>query len=225
MPGQRLSERAEEVAGIGRLHGVGLQPRRHHACPAGRHPALPREFRVPPPSTRDICSVLKPAGVHLAVGFQGAESLRQNQAFQFIHDLDALTLLLNMAAEPNLGLMLDIWEVVASGGSLDAVRKLPREQIVAVQVADMPASVPLPELDEKTARLLPGGENGRIDVAGFLAVLREKGYDGPITVKVSRNAFQSRRRNVVIKQTSEALDKALHPGPLPLPARQWPARR
>ena len=46
----------------------------------------------------------------------------------------------------------------------------------------MPADVPLAELDEKS-RLLPGGENGRIDVAGFLAVLREMGYDGPVTVE------------------------------------------
>ena len=160
----------------------------------------------------DICAILKPAGIRLAVGFQAGESLRQNRAFQFIHDLDALSLLLNMVAEPNVGLLLDIWDVVACGGSIESVRKLPHEQIVAVQVADMPANVPLPELDEKTARLLPGGENGRIDVAGFLAVLREMGYDGPVTAKPSRNAFQSRRRDVVIKQTSEALDKILRPG-------------
>jgi sugar phosphate isomerase/epimerase len=160
----------------------------------------------------DICAVLKPAGVSLAVGFQAGESLRQNRAFQFIHDLDALSLLLNMVAEPNIGLLLDIWDVVASGGSMDAVRKLPRAQIVAVQVADMPANVPLPELDEKTSRLLPGGENGRIDVAGFLAELRGMGYDGPVTAKPSRGAFQSRRRDVVIKQTSEALEKVLRPG-------------
>ena len=141
----------------------------------------------------DICAVLKPAGVRLAVGFLASESLRQNRAFQFIHDLDALTLLLNMAAEPNLGLLLDTWDLVACGGSVDSVRKLPPQQIVAVQVADMPASVPLAELDEKSSRLLPGGENGRIDVAGFMAALREMGYDGPVTAKPSRNAFQSRR--------------------------------
>jgi sugar phosphate isomerase/epimerase len=185
-------------------------------APAGDARPYHENFEFHRHRFHDICGVLKPAGVRLAVGFQAAESLRQNQAFQFIHDLDALTLLVNMVAEPNIGLLLDIWEVVAAGGSIDAVRKLPPEQIVAVQVADMPANVPLPELDEKTSRLLPGGENGRIDVAGFLAVLREKGYDGPVTVKTSRNAFQSRRRDVVIKQTSEALDRALRPASPPV---------
>ncbi len=182
-------------------------------APAGDSRPYHENFEFHRHRFHDICTVLKPAEIRVALGFQAAESLRQNQAFQFIHELDALMLLVNMVAEPNLGLLLDVWEVVAAGGSIDSVRKLPREQIVAVQVAEMPANVPLAELDEKTSRLLPGGENGRIDVAGFLAVLREKGYDGPVTVKASRNAFQSRRRNVVIKQTSEALEKVMNPRP------------
>lgn len=156
----------------------------------------------------DICEVLQPAGVRLAVGFQACEYLRRDRAFQFIHDLDALTLLLNMVAAPNLGLLLDIWEVIACGSSLDVVRKLPVNQIVAVQVAEMPADVPLTELDDK-ARLLPSVESGRIDVAAFLKVVRELGYDGPVTLKPSRGAFESRRREVIIKQASESLDAVL----------------
>ena len=91
---------------------------------------------------------------------------------------------------------------------------MPVEQIVAVQVADMPAGLPLTDLDDKS-RLLPGGENGRIDVAGFLAVLRAAGYDGPVTAKPSRGVFQSRRRDVIVKQTAEALDKVMRPGAAP----------
>jgi sugar phosphate isomerase/epimerase len=166
----------------------------------------------------DVCAVLKPAGVRLAVGFQAAEYLRRDRPFQFIHDLDALTLLVNMVAAPNLGLLLDTWDVVACGGSVDAIRKLPVEQIIAVQVADMPAGVPLTDLDEKS-RLLPGGENGRIDVVGALAALRAAGYNGPVTARPSRGVFQSRRREVIVKQTSEALDKVLRPSAPPPASR------
>jgi sugar phosphate isomerase/epimerase len=181
-------------------------------APAGDARPYHENFEFHRHRFHDVCEVLRPAGVRLALGFQAAESLRQNRVFQFIHDLDALTLLLNMVAAPNLGLLLDIWDVVACGGSIESVRKLPAGQIVAVQVADMPANVAPADLDEKTSRLLPGGENGRIDVAAFLAMLRETGYDGPITAKPSRGAFQSRRRDVIIKQTSEALDKVLKVG-------------
>jgi sugar phosphate isomerase/epimerase len=182
-------------------------------APAGDTRPYHENFEFHRRRFQDICEALKASGVRLAVGFQAAESLRLNRAFQFIHDLDALTLLINMVAAPNLGLLIDTWDVVACGGSIDSVRKLPSEQIVAVQVADMPADAQLTALDEKASRLLPCGENGQIDVAAFLDVLREKGYDGPVTAKPSRGAFQSRRRDVIIKQTSEALDKALRLGP------------
>lgn len=174
--------------------------------PAGDSRPYHENFEFHRHRFHDICAALKPSGVSLAVGFLAAESCRRDRAFQFIHDLDALTLLLKMVAAPNLGLLLDTWEVVACGASVEAVRKLSPSQVVAVQVADMPPGTPLPELDEK-ARLLPGAENGRVDVAAFLAALKELGYDGPVTVKPSRNAFQSRRREVVIKQTAESLDK------------------
>ena len=177
-------------------------------APAGDSRPYHENFEFHRHRFHDICEILQPAGVRLAVGFQACEYLRRNRAFQFIHDLDALTLLLNMVAAPNLGLLVDIWEVIACGSSLDAVRKLPASQIIAVQVADMPTDVPLPELDDKS-RLLPGVENGRIDVAGFLAVVREMGYNGPVTLKPSRNAFQNRRREVIIKQAADSLEKVM----------------
>ena len=154
----------------------------------------------------EICAALQPAGVWFGVGFQAAEYLRKDRAYQFIHDLDALTLLLNMVDAPNMGLLLDIWDLVACGGSVDTIRNLPLGQIVAVQVADMPADVPLSELDQNS-RWLPGAENSQIDTVGALIALAEFGYNGPLTPKPSRGVFHSRRRDIVVKQTGEALDR------------------
>jgi sugar phosphate isomerase/epimerase len=207
---EKLPELAECAAELGCTRCTAL------LAPAGDARPYHENFEFHRRRFQEICTTLKPAGVRLAVGFQAMESLRQNRAFQFIHDLDALMLLLNMVAAPNLGLLLNIWDVVACGGSLDSIRKIPVQQIVAVQVADMPADVPLAELDDK-ARLLPGTENGRIDLAGFITLLREMGYDGPVTAKPSRTVFQSRRRDVIIKQTSDSLDKIWKPA-APAPA-------
>jgi sugar phosphate isomerase/epimerase len=205
---KRLSEYAGCAAELGCTCATAV------LVPAGDTRPYHENFEFHRHRFHDICEVLRPSGVRLAVGFQAAEHHRRDKSFQFIHDLDALTLLLNMVAAPNLGLLLDIWEVIACGASTDAVRKLPVSQIVAVRVAEMPAQVPLPELDEK-CRLLPGAENGRIDVAAFLTILREMGYDGSVTVKPSRSAFQTRRRDVVVKQTAEALDKVWRAAGLP----------
>jgi sugar phosphate isomerase/epimerase len=187
-------------------------------APAGDKRPYHENFEFHRHRFHDICAVLEPSGVRLAVGFLAAEYHRRNQVFQFIHDLDALTLLLNMVAAPNLGLLLDAWDITACGASFEAVRKLPVNQIVAVQLADMPANVAPADLDDKS-RLLPAVEGARIDSVGFLSILQEKGYDGPVTVKPSRAAFQTRRRETIVKQTAEALDKVWRAAGLPPTAR------
>ena len=153
-----------------------------------------------------ICEALQPDGVWFGVGFQAAEYLRKDRGFQFIHDLDALTLLLNMVDAPNMGLLLDVWDLVACGGTVETIRNLPLGQIVAVQVADMPADVPLSEMGQNS-RLLPGAEDSQIDTVGALMTLADFGYNGPITPKPSRGVFQTRRRDVIVKQTGEAMEK------------------
>lgn len=167
---------------------------------------------------QQVCAALQSSDVRLAVGFQGAEYLRQDRAFQFIHDLDALSLMVNMVASPSMGLLIDIWDVYAAGGSLESVQKIPVEQVVAVRVADMPADVALAELNDDS-RLLPGGENGQIDVAGFLALLREGGYDGPVTLRPSKSEFDSRRRDMIVKQASNVLGLVLNPPETPAAAQ------
>ena len=147
-------------------------------APAGDRLPYHENFEFHRRRFHEICKALQPAGVRLGLGFRAAEYLRKDKAFQFIHDLDALTLLLNMVDAPNIGVLVDIWEVVAGGSSLDGLRKLPVSQIVAVQVAEMPAAVAVAELDDKS-RLLPGAEGGRIDVTAVLAYSGRGGIRRP----------------------------------------------
>ncbi|MEN6557587.1 MAG: TIM barrel protein [Thermoguttaceae bacterium] len=153
----------------------------------------------------DLGAAMAPAGVRLAVGFRAAECHRRNRVFQFLHDLDAVRLLLGMVAAPNVGLWLDPWEVTAAGGSLENVRKWSPAGIVAVDVAEMPADATIPCEDDQS-RLLPNAENGRLDAAGFLSTLNEMGYDGPVTVRPSHDVFANHRREAVVRQTAESLD-------------------
>jgi sugar phosphate isomerase/epimerase len=169
-----------------------------------------------------ICKALEPAGVRFGVGFRAAEYLRKDQAFQFVHDLDALMLLLNMTGAANIGLLLDIWDVFVAGGSLDSVRKLPPEQIVAVHVAELPPVAGNGEIDDKS-RLLPISEGARIDITTLLVYLKSVGYDGPVTPRPSRGIFQSRRRDLVVKQAGEAMDKVWRAAGLPIERRFVPS--
>ena len=161
-----------------------------------------------------ICKAIEPAGVRFGVGFRAAEYLRKDTAFQFIHDFDALTLLMNMVEPSNIGLLIDVWDLVACGHSIETIGKLPVGQIVAVQVSQLPADVPPAELD-KNSRLLPDAENGRIDLAGALRTLSEMGYDGPVSPNPSRAAFGSRRRDAIVRQAGESLDRVWRAAGLP----------
>ena len=217
---KKLPRYAEVAAEVGRTRCLAT------LSPAGDERPYHENFEFHRRRFSKICEALQPAGVWFGVAFQVAEYLRKGLAFQFIHDLDALTLLLNMVDAPNMGLLLDIWDLVACGGSVETIRHLPLGQLVAVQIAEMPADVPLAELDEKS-RLLPSAENGRIDIGATLRILAEFGYTGPVTVKPSRGIFPSRRREVIVKQTGDAFKAVWHtagltadgkPGAAPPPA-------
>ncbi len=153
---------------------------------------------------RELGAVLAPTGVKLGVRFRAAAALRKGKAFQFIHDLDATMLLLNMSEAKNVGLALDLWDLVVSGGSLESVRALPVEQIVAVLVAELPADANPAEADEEQ-RHLPAPA-GRIDVASYLRLLQEQGYDGPVSPMPHRAIFGKPRRDALVRRAGDALD-------------------
>jgi sugar phosphate isomerase/epimerase len=197
---KKLPEHAQAAAAAGCTRATAT------LAPAGDKRPYHENFEFHRRRFQEICKALEPSGVRLGVAFQAAEYLRKSQAFQFIHDLDALLLLLNMVAAPNIGLVLDLWDIVASGGSLESVRKIDPAQIVAVQAADMPADVAPGDLDEKS-RLLPSTDNPRIDLATLLVFLKEVGYDGPVTPKPSRGVLQSRRRDVIVRQVGDAMER------------------
>jgi sugar phosphate isomerase/epimerase len=153
----------------------------------------------------EICKALEPAGIRLGVGFRASESLRKGQTFQFIHDLDALSRLLSMVGAANIGVLVDIWDIVVAGGSIDTVRAIPARQIIAVRLADLPADIKPAEATEQV-RLLPGTP-GQIDFVALLTMLSEMGYDGPITPMPDRKALDGSRRDRIVKQAGDALDK------------------
>jgi sugar phosphate isomerase/epimerase len=213
---KKLQEYADASAAIGCTRCFAIIP------PAGDNRPYHENFEFHRRRFQEIAAVLKAVDIRLALGFQAAEYLRRNQAFQFIHDIDALMLLLNMIDSPNVGLLLDPWEVFACGGSLESIRKIPTNQIVSLHIAEISAQTPLTDLDEKS-RLLPDAPNGKIGIPSILSYMAEIGYDGPVTVKPCRAVFPTRRRDTIVKLTSESLEKVWQQAGLPSPQRQFVA--
>lgn len=178
-------------------------------------------FEVHRRRVAEIAEAMAPAGIRVGLRFQAAPNLRKDRTFQFIHDLDATTLLISMSGAKNVGLVLDVWDWTVSGLPVEKVRSLSPEQIVAVQVADLPSNVPPAEASEEK-RLLPG-EGGGIDIATFLRILAEIGYDGPVTPIPYRGLFGRTRRDTVARLAGEGLDKVWRAAGLPSDYRSSPA--
>ncbi len=154
---------------------------------------------------KTLAAALDQHKVRLAVGVQAAGSLRAGKAFEFIHNYDALLVLLNMVGAANLGLHLDLWSWVVGGGRVEDLRKLGPGKVLSVTLSDLPADV---SADQATLeqRLLPG-EGGAIDSSAALIALAELGYDGPVSPQVDRSQLTVQNREQVVKLASQKLDE------------------
>jgi sugar phosphate isomerase/epimerase len=153
----------------------------------------------------EIAKKLEPSGIRLGVGFIAAADVRHGKAFEFIHNLDALLMLLSMVTAKNVGVSLDVWQLYAGGGSIDSLKKLTAEKIVTVQLADA-TNDPAAEKWHSKNRLFPG-ETGVIDCPAILVALAEKGYDGPVTPVPHVNRVANMRRDAIAKLAGEKLDQ------------------
>lgn len=168
----------------------------------------------------DICKALSPLGIQVGLAFRAAENLRKGQAFQFIHDMEAITTLINMVDATNIGLAFDSWNFKMSGASIDELKKLSAGQIVSVRLADLPSDDVAPADITEEHRYMPG-TTGRIDFAPIMGALREIGYDGPVTAAPHRRTLGRGRRDVIVEKAGQALDRLIAP-PAPEPVAVAP---
>ncbi|HEV2972690.1 MAG TPA: sugar phosphate isomerase/epimerase family protein [Pirellulales bacterium] len=154
----------------------------------------------------EIGGLLAPAGMRLGIEFVAPAAARKNRAFQFIHTFDAIVTLVNMIRAPNVGAVVDPWQIHAAGSSLDDIRKLSADRIVAAYLSDAPAVADSAALTEAD-RLLPG-ETGKIDCAALLTMLAELGFDGPISPRAHRDRLAGMRREQIVKLAGERVDQA-----------------
>jgi sugar phosphate isomerase/epimerase len=201
----RLAELAALAAGMGCRRALTV------IAPASDERPYHQNFEFCRQRLVEVGRVLAEHGMRLAVGFDSGEAARKNRGFEFIHDLDALQILLGTVGSENVGLWLDVWHVWAAGGSLAAARKkLTSDRLVAVSLADAASpedtsGLPANDPRDPAARRLPG-ESGIIDSVAALAMLGEMGYDGPVTVLCDASRFAGMRRDQIVKLTAEKLD-------------------
>lgn len=125
-------------------------------------------------------------------------------------DLRTAVAIVQSAARPNGGLMVDTWHLARTAGGEALVRTLPGARVTAVQISDSPA-VDGPEPDYLAAalgrRLVPG--EGSLDLVGFLQLLRTIGSQAPLGVEVCSERLAAEPPLLVARRLGDAMQDLL----------------
>jgi sugar phosphate isomerase/epimerase len=116
---------------------------------------------------------------------RGIRIVYELMPFSVIESLAATRQLLDGAAQPNAGVIFDLWHIVKLGIPYEEVMRFPAQYFLGLEINDGYLRSP-PGMDlvtETTAhRKLPG--EGEFDIKGFLALLPASPYRGPVGVEV-----------------------------------------
>jgi sugar phosphate isomerase/epimerase len=152
---------------------------------------------------RPIAEILARYGCRLGLEFLGPKTLRDNHRYEFIHTIGEMLKLCEEIGTGNVGLLLDSWHWYTSHGTLEDLKRLKAEDVVYVHVNDAPYGVPIDEQIDNV-RCLPG-ETGVIDLVGFLKVLKDIGYDGPVTPEPFSKKLEGLPPDEAVRMVGDAL--------------------
>ena len=126
-----------------------------------------------------IAEVCSDHGIRFGIEFIGPQTLRPADQHDFIYTMEGMLELAAACGTGNVGLLLDVWHLYTSGGSVDDMDKISNADIVNVHVNDAPPGLTMAEYDDHDRRLPT--ETGVLPLEGFMKKLAALGYDGPVT--------------------------------------------
>jgi len=154
---------------------------------------------------RPAAEILGEYGHSLAIEFIGPQKSRASLKYGFLYTMDGMLALCAAIGTGNVGLLFDVWHCYTAHATLDDVRKLTKEDVVYVHVNDAPAGI---DIDDQvdTTRALPG-ETGVIPLVEMLKILKDIGYDGPITPEPFSKKLYDMAPEEAARTVMELLDK------------------
>ncbi|HVX47431.1 MAG TPA: sugar phosphate isomerase/epimerase family protein [Mycobacteriales bacterium] len=151
--------------------------------------------------------ILSANGIRLGLEYVGPKTLWSRDAYPFIHTLREALELLAAVGNDHVGVVLDSYHWFSSGETAEDVAALRPEQVIAVDMNDAIAGVPVDELIDGT-RELPGA-TGVIDNAALLGALVQIGYQGPVKVEPFNAELRAKPAKEAVQLAADSLHKVL----------------
>lgn len=154
-----------------------------------------------------VTELLADAGLRLGLEYIGPKTFWSTERFPFLHSIGEARELIAEVGRPNLGLILDTYHWYTAGETAADLAGLADADIVSVDVNDARDDR---ERDEQMDldRRLPG-TTGVIDLAGFMAAVREAGYTGPVKVEPFMKSLADQPVDDVLADVSQRLRDAI----------------
>jgi sugar phosphate isomerase/epimerase len=195
---EKLEKIAGRAAELGSTRAVTL------VSPASDERPYHENFEFHRRRLGEVAQVLAKHQIKLGLEFNALADARAGAAFEFIHNFDELRKLASGVGVPGVGVVIDLFNWRVGGGTMEQITSLPAEQVVSVQLCDVPDDIAADKLTNKN-RLLPG-ESGVIDSVQIVRWLSSIGYDGPVTARPDRSRFPKTGRMQIVKMVAESLD-------------------
>jgi sugar phosphate isomerase/epimerase len=159
-------------------------------------PRTPHPERLVQP-LRELAGQAAERGTRIAI---------ETMPFSIISTVPMGAELVTAAAHPGVGLLVDAWHVFRAGTSLDELRAaLTPGMVFGVELDDAAHTMIGSQFEDTVNHRLLCGE-GSFDLHGLVALLRDKGFDGPWGVEILSSSF---RRLPVAQAVKLAAESAL----------------
>lgn len=165
-----------------------------------------RNFRQHTARLGRVADVLGEHELRLGLEYVGPKTSWTRGRYPFIHTMAEALELLAEIDRKNVGLVLDSWHWHTAGETAADIRRLRGEDVVAVDLNDAPAGIPVDQQVD-SRRELPAA-TGVIDVRAFLEALLEIGYDGPVRAEPFNAALRALAPEEAVAATAAAMRKA-----------------
>lgn len=150
--------------------------------------------------------ILADHGQSFGMEYVGPKTLWASKRHSFIHSMRETKDLIAEIGENNVGFVLDSWHWYTAHETVEDLRTLKNQDIIACDLNDAPAGLAIDEQIDNQ-RELPAA-TGVIDLKMFLGFLIEIGYDGPVRAEPFNAKLRDMGNDDACRTTSDALTKA-----------------
>lgn len=174
--------------------------------PNNGHFAFQDNFQKHQTRLQDLSEKFANSSVKIGLALKTSAAKPADDDFKFIQTGDELLTLVKAVAQDNVGLCLDSWEWVVSGGTIESLTAAGIADLVTeLRLADVAEGADLSTIKSSDRTALPGDTADSFTVKLCKAIF-ESGKAIPISVSTDLSTFADGARDAIVGKLSKQLD-------------------